>query len=203
MSAPLPFQQRFLAIIIPTPAQYAIAFVTSSVMLVLAHSKGILEMMEINSDAVNAVNNQFHAFFDGWLQSPIISQIAVMAFWAAVGLVAYLICWAGYNALIEARNEVTLKTAYTNRGPGSNSVRNLGIKAVAAGALLANLALLQVGIMYWFNLFGRFSTEQSYMSVVWALLAVFGMAAQLYLVLACIQLTFTPWYRAEAFTEAS
>ena len=104
MSAPLPFQQRFLAIIIPTPAQYAIAFVASSVMLVLAHSKGILEMMEINSDAVNAVNNQFHAFFDGWLQSPIISQIAVMAFWAAVGLVAYLICWAGYNALIEARN---------------------------------------------------------------------------------------------------
>lgn len=203
MSTPLSFQNRFLAIIIPTPVQYAVAFIASCIMLVLAHSKGILQMLDINSEAVTAVNNQFHAFFDSWLQSPLVSQLAVMAFWAGVGLVAYLICWAGYNALIEARNEVTLKTAYTNRGATANPLKPLGIKTVAAAALLANLALLQVGIMFWFNLFGRFSTEQSYMSVIWALLAVFGMAAQLYLVLACIQLTFTPWYRAEAFTNGS
>ncbi len=203
MSAPLSFQNRFLAIIIPTPVQYAVAFIVSCIMLVFAHSKGILEMLDINSEAITSVNNQFHAMFDSWLQSPIISQLAVMAFWAAVGLVAYLVCWAAYNALIEARNEVTLKTAYTNRGGNTNPAKTLGIKAVAAGALLANLALLQVGIMFWFNLFGRFSTEQSYLSVVWALVAVFGLAAQLYLVLACVQLTFTPWYRAEAFTNGS
>ena len=125
----------------------------------------------------------------------------MVTFWATVGLIAYLICWSTYNVLIEARNEVTLETKYTNRGHWIGAVETLGLKAVGGMVLIGLVALLKPGLALWLALAIPIFTTPTMYNTALAGIAVVGLAVQLYLIFACVLLAISPWYREEAFTD--
>lgn len=204
MSATLSFKERLLAVIVPTRVQVLAAFFLALAIMMVGQSQVILERIGVGSGALHSISEQFHSHFDGILRSEVASQLAVITFWAAVGLVAYLICWGAYNVLVEARNEVTLNTVYTNRGHWRSPYHTLGLKAVAALGLGVALVAAWFGMALWLAMFGAFVMNPDMISGLLAVIAVLAAAVQLYSLLAFTQLTFTPWYRAEAaeaFTE--
>ncbi len=150
---------------------------------------------------MKATRDQLQARFSALLASPVASQVALVSFWAVVGLIAYLIAWGGYNIIIEARNEVTLSTAYTNRGHWRGPFETLALKAAAAIGLALVIGSLWLGVSFWLSLSASVAVHVTLASAGTAALAVLGLTAQLYLALMFAQLTFTPWYRPQAFTD--
>ena len=202
MSKPVSFVERLVDVIKPTPLQVLLAMVVAIVLLAGAQTKELLPRIGISSEAITVSSDKFHDRFDAVLRSPIASNMALMVFWAMVGLVAYLICWGCYNVLIEARNEVTLNTAYTNRGHWHGPWETLAVKAVAGVGLAVLLSTFWSLVSFWVALSSSAVNEPSGTTFAFAVIAAVGFAAHLYSVLLFIQLTFTPWYRAESFTEA-
>jgi hypothetical protein len=201
MALPVTFGRRLWATIVPTLAQSLAAIFVALAFLTIAHLEAILPQVGITAQAIEASADKFHARFDAVLRSPIASNIALMTFWALVGLVAYLVCWGIYNAMIEARNEVTLNTAYTNRGHWRSPYHTLAIKAVAGVGLAVLFTTFWSGVSIWMALSAGAIASPSLENFGYAALGVLGFAVQLYAILVFIQLTFTPWYRAESFTE--
>ncbi|HEY6736957.1 MAG TPA: hypothetical protein VI322_04555 [Candidatus Saccharimonadia bacterium] len=202
MSAVLTFRERFLAIVVPTSGQTIMALAAAFVILVAGQSRAILERIGVSSGVLHTISDQFHSHFDGLLRSEVASQLAVVTFWAAVGLVAYLVCWGAYNILVEARNEVTLTTVYTNRGHWRSPYHTLALKAVAAAGLALGVWSLWFGVALWMALLAALVYTPGVVTALLALVGWVGCAAQIYMILALIQLTFTPWYRPEAFTDS-
>lgn len=201
MSARPSFTDRLMGILVPTGPQAFAAVVLSAGIISIAQSRNFLEHIGITPAAITASQDEFHARFDVILRSDIASHVALVTFWAIVGLLAYLVCWGAYNLLIEARNEVTLNTAYTNRGHWRGPFETLGLKFVSGIGLAVSLSLLWRGASYWVAVFSQVLSHPSLTTGGWALASVVALAFQLYAVFVFAQLTFTPWYRAEAFTD--
>lgn len=198
------FMGRLVAELVPTPGQALAAFFISLLLLTLAQTQAVLSFIGLPSEAVTLGQAEFHSRFSVILQSQIASQIALITFWAMVGLVAYLICWGVYNVLIEARNEVTLAAAYTNRDDPTDAkhwrgpLETLAVKAIAGTGLAINISLLWYGMSVWLALSGQFLAHPSLNSSFSALISVVGLAFQLYFAFVFVQLTFSPWYRPSA-----
>ena len=202
MPSQVPFMDRLRAVVVPTGLQIFCSLLLSLIIIAFAQSHNLLERIGVTPVAISASENEFHARFDAILRSDIASHVALVTFWAIVGLVAYLICWGAYNVMIEARNEVTLNTAYTNRGHWRGPWETLSLKAAAGVGLAFLLTWLWRGTSFWIAVSSQAVSQPGITSTSWALIAVLAYAIQLYAVLVFIQLTFTPWYRAEAFTDA-
>jgi hypothetical protein len=205
--AAVSFGRRLLAVIVPTAGQALGALFLSLALLTLAQSQSVLKSLGITGAALDATQAEFHSHVDAILHSAIASQIALITFWATVGLVAYLICWGLYNILIEARNEITLTTAYANRSDPSSkhwrgAIETLALKAASGVGLALLISSLWTGLSFWLVLSSNVLSQPSLTTAASAVGAVLGFALQLYAVFAFIQLTFTPWYRAETFTQA-
>jgi hypothetical protein len=189
------FSQKIAKALIPSPVQTFIAISVGFVIVVAANIREIYALFGIDSTALNAVLDQYQHRTSGVLTTQLANQAALITFWAVVGVVAYLICWSFYNFMVEARNEVTLKTQYTNQGRSQGKLAAIGIKVVCAALLLASLYLLRSGFSMWLALAAPAFTDLNLFNIAAAVGAVLGLAAQLYLVLALAMATFTPWYR--------
>ncbi len=201
MSVPVSFGRRLASVALPTKAQVVMSLMASLVLIIGAQWSQVLTRLGIGDAALNATRDQFHERFSAVLTSQIASSAALVTFWAAVGLIAYIICWGAYNILIEARNEVTLETQYTNRGHWRGPFETMGLKAAGAVLLGGALLLLKPGIALWLSLSAPVFGASTAADVLQAIAAVAGLAVQLYLILAFALLTFTPWYRAVTFTD--
>jgi ABC-type multidrug transport system fused ATPase/permease subunit len=201
MSAILTFGERLRRVVVPTRTQVLGSFFLALAILLLAQTQSLLKHIGITDQALDATSNQFHNRFDAILQSSIASNIALVTFWALVGLVAYIICWGLYNIIIQARNEVTLTTGYANRGHWRGPYETMALKTLAAVGLALIVTSLWYGMSFWLALSAEAITQPSMDTAIGTLVAIVGLAFQLYAVLLFIQLTFTPWYRAETFTE--
>jgi hypothetical protein len=202
------FLERLRAVLVPTAGQALGATFLAMALLALVHGNSLLQRLGINSAILDASQTEFQTRFEAVLRSEVASQIALVTFWAVIGLVAYLVCWGIYNILIEARNEITLAAAYTNRTDYSGKhwggpIHTLALKTLAAAGLAGIVGSLWYGVSFWLILSGGIISAPSLATGALAAVAVIGFAIHLYLVLAFIQLTFTPWYRAEAFTDTA
>lgn len=195
------YGSRLHTVLVPTPLQAYATIVLAVLALLLAHTQAILSRIGITQVAITATNQQFHERFDTLLQSSVASDLTLLTFWAAVGLIAYIACWALYNMLIDVRNEVTIKTAYINLGGNPSRGAAIGIKFGAAICLAALLFSLRPGVSLWIALSSSAALASSFGAWLQALAAICGLALQLYLIVIFIQLTFTPWYRAQTFTD--
>jgi hypothetical protein len=63
------------------------------------------------------------------------------------------------------------------------------------------VSLLKPGLALWLALAAPPIGSVSLSNLLPFLGATFGLAVQLYIILAAVIVTFTPWYRPEAFTE--
>jgi hypothetical protein len=200
MTRLLSFEGRLLGIIRPTTAQVLGSLTLALVLLISVQSHQLLSRIGITQQVIKSSGGAINLHLDAFLRSSVTAQIALVTFWAIVGLVAYLICWGTYNVFIEARNEVTLNTTYTNRGHWKGPYQTLALKAVSGIGLAVILMTLWPGFSVWAALSSHAIAQPVISNLLLLLAAVFGLALQLYAVLAFVQLTFTPWYRPEAFT---
>lgn len=201
MAEQLSFLKRLMVVVLPTRGQALSALFLSMALLTLAQAGSLLEHLSLPGDILVATQSQLHARFEMLLSSPIASQIALVGFWAIIGLVAYLICWGAYNVLVEARNEVTLSTSYTNRGRWRGTIETLVLKSVSALGLALIVNAIWASVSLWLTLSSQIFIDISPVAILALLASIVGFAIELYLVLAFAQLTFTPWYRGEIFTE--
>lgn len=201
MSAQTTFFSRFMAVLIPTTVQGLGAIIGALLLLTAVQIDQLLRLMGIGEIAIVAGRAELHDRFSALLSSQIASTTALVTFWASVGLITYLICWSAYNLIIEARNEVTLNTAYTNRGHWRGHLETLCLKCVGAVALIAMVTLLKSSLSLWIALAAPALVAPNPVAILVALAAVLGLAAHLYLILALALVTFTPWYRPETFTD--
>ncbi|GAC1369224.1 MAG: hypothetical protein NVSMB39_0780 [Candidatus Saccharimonadales bacterium] len=200
MKSDYSLSQRLAQVLIPTRFQTAVALVLAIVIVVADNLTQAVNLTGVDSATVKAFTDQYHMHSTGILATKLAGSAALITFWAAVGMIAYLICWSSYNLMIEARNEVTLKTQYTNRGHWRGPYETIGLKSLSAVLLVLSLMILKPGFDLWLSLSASMFANTGLMTIASGLVAVIGLAAQLYLVLAMALLTFTPWYRKEAFT---
>lgn len=201
MARTLNFEGRLLGILKPTGVQVLGSLIIALALLVGAQSHALLSRVGITAQVIKTSGGQLNLHLDALLRSNVTAQIALVTFWAIIGLIAYLICWGTYNVFIEARNEVTLTTSYTNRGHWRGPYQTLALKAVAGICLALTLFSIWPGFSVWVALSAHAVASPSLSNIALAMAAVVCFAFQLYATLALIQLTFTPWYRPEAFTE--
>jgi hypothetical protein len=194
--------EGLLRILKPTGTQSVVAFVLAGAILATGQSRQVFSILGISDGAIELTRQQLTQRFSVLLDSPLAGGIALVTFWAAVGLVAYLACWGAYNAIVEARNEVTIEIQYTNKGHWQGVIETLALKAVAACGLVVYLAVFRYGLALWLTLSSGVLAQPGLAQVLIAVIAVFGMALQLYCLLILLQLTLTPWYRLSAFTDA-
>ena len=131
----------------------------------------------------------------GLIDAPFTGNVVLIAFWAAVGMIVYLVCWAVYAALVDARNEMIIHTAFANRGHWQGTWPTLVLKLACAALLVVMLIALLPLLSVWQVLSNGFFVHATIPLLVVLLGAVAGLAVQLYALLTSLQLTFLPWYR--------
>jgi hypothetical protein len=201
MSSLPSFEGRFIGTIRPTTNQTVASVIISAAILIAAQSHALLSRIGVTPRVIQNSGGQLNLRLDAVLRANVTGQIALVTFWAIVGLIAYLICWGVYNVFIEARNEVTLNTTYINRGHWRGPWQTLALKGVSGVGLVVVALTLWPGFSAWVALSSRAVAQPNVSSILLACAAVLCFAVQLYGMVAFVQLTFTPWYRAEAFTE--
>jgi hypothetical protein len=194
------FSDRLSSQLIPTATQVFGTVALSVLIIGASQSRQILTALNITNGSIDGLSKQLHSHLDVILRSAIVSHFALIVFWAIVGLIAYLICWGVYNVFVEARNEVTLSTDYTNQGHWKGAQQTLAIKAVSAVCLVVVLGTLTTGVSLWLAVSALAIAHVSMWSIGEVLTAILGLAMQLYIIILFVQLTFTPWYRPEVFT---
>lgn len=202
MAGILDFKDRLLQIVVPTKVQVFGAFVVSIGILLIGLRQDLVARIGIPSLAIAATGAALQSNLDTVLRSGLAGQLALMTFWAIIGLVAYLVCWGGYNIVIEARNELTLNTEYTNKGHWRGPYETLALKTGCGLALALLILSLRPGISLWLALCTPMIAQPTANNVIQVVVSIIGLAVQLYAVLLFVQLTFTPWYRVQTFTES-
>jgi hypothetical protein len=105
------------------------------------------------------------------------------AFWAVVGLCAYIIYLGLVNAVVEARNEVVVSTEFANKGKSVGLLKNIIWQAGLVVALILGLWITAlVGFDFWFGLMGNLVIGGfTVWHVAGALLSLIGLSLNLYL----------------------
>ena len=203
MSVQISFGRRLALELMPTPIQTLGCIVMAFVINIVINAQRALDFLGITNFALDVTRAELHGRFEAVLTSPISASLALITFWSGVGLISYLVCWGAYSLLLQARNEVTLNTEYTNRGHWRSPYHTLALKAVSATFLFATVAALKPGLAFWLAVSEGVLVGPDLYSAALALGATLALAVQLYLILAFALLTFTPWYRPQAFTDAA
>lgn len=199
MSATPNLLQAFWRVLIPTAAQAFGSVILSFLIILAIQTPSLLINFGISSQVIADTRSQITSRAEFIAHSPWASNLALIGFWAVVGLVAYLVCWSAYNALIAARNEVALETQYTNRGRWSVPW-TMFFKAVSGGGLILYCLVFQAGFSLWLALATGLLTGISFTAALLTLVAILGLAVQLYGLVFFVQLTLTPWYSPKTFT---
>ena len=201
MSANISLLGRFGRELMPTVGQVLLVVAVSSALIVAGRSDSVLRVFGITTAGVDSASQSLKQQFDLVLNSPFTGNIVLIAFWSAVGMIVYLVCWSLYGAYIEARNELAIKTSYVNAGRWQGPWATLGIKSLCSLGLIALLAFFVPGHTLWQLMAVPFFDDPNISNSAAIVGAITGLAVQLYLTLVGVQLTFTPWYNEEAFTD--
>lgn len=201
MSVKASLLSRFGRELVPTIGQVLLVVAASTGLIVAGRSASILRVFGITSDGMASAGKSFKQQFDWVISSPVTGSIVLIMFWAAVGMIVYLVCWSLYMAYTEARNEVAIKVDYVNAGKWQGPWATLGVKALCSLGLIALLALFVSGNTLWQLMAVPFFNNPNPSSTGALAGAIMGLSVQLYFILVGVQLTFTPWFNEEAFTD--
>jgi len=185
-------KQSFFRVLIPTFGQ-ALGCTGASILLIgfLYHDQ---ISHRIKDGALNNVLGQigYGNQLASITSSPIIHTLVIVAFWSGVGLVAYTVVWSLINVAIEAKNELVLETAYTNKSAFAQRVKTPLLQlGLAAGLFIGLLFAAHVIFPFWMRLAASaISTQSITTSLGYAVAAVFGTAATIYVLILMGQLIF-------------
>ena len=203
MGARVSLAGRLWREVTPTGSQTLIALAAATALVLAGRSDTVLRAIGVTPDGVRHGGEIFRNQFQVLLDSPVLANLVLITFWATIGMVAYLACWAVYAAWVEARNDVVISHDYANVG-ANGAGRHwpaLGTKAICGVFLVVCLTLLRPALALAQLVAAPLFSNVTPGTIAGLLAAVVGLAAGLYAVLLGVQLTFTPWYEEEAFTD--
>lgn len=185
-------------IIVPTPAQIEVcAGLSLGLFIIIYHDLLANRFFGRELAGVSALSpyiNQSYAIALGQVSGLTATDLIVKAaFFAGVGLIAYIIFLFISNVLIEARNEVVVETEYANKGDftaqASKPLKQIGL---AIGLFIFLIWSAQAALplwLHWFEawLFGPIVSLWSWLGL---LLALAGCTLNAYLVWTLAQIIF-------------
>lgn len=187
-------------VLVPTAGQIiAVVFISLGVLMTI-HSHPLFERLGILDSAFSTAANQFAGFFEGALSSPVTEKVVLLAFWSGIGLAVYIVCWGAYNLFVTASKEIAVGTQYANRSHWDGPWIALLLKTLTAILALAWASAFSYGLSFWSELAVSIFQQATFPAALMAVLAVLGLAAQLYSLIVIVQLLFTPWYTNSPFT---
>jgi hypothetical protein len=190
--------RRLLRVLTPTPLQAFTSITLAVIVLGIAQGSQILDHLGILPAAILMLQARLLNAVDFITHLPLVANVTLVAFWATVGLAAYLVCWALYSLMIEARNEVTLDTQYANGRHWIAALKAVGIKAVAGCFFIIYLVVFSALFGVWMNLSNAIFDQAGIGEIISLGLAVGGLTVQIYALIILLQLVLTPWYRPES-----
>jgi hypothetical protein len=190
----------FIKQIIPTRLQILVSGLLSLVVLVIVRIDSLIQILGFSSATYEEGGKALGSRLDIVLGSQLASNIVLVTFWATIGLITYLAVWSVLNALTDIRNEVTIKTAYTNQGHWKGILETVAIKAVVLAVLVAFMSTFKYTFSLWLTLVTPAQGQTLAITIVSSLVAWLGLAIQIYLVIFLVILLVTPWYRPMGFT---
>lgn len=176
--------QTLKRILIPTPVQLIISLGLAIVIMLVAYRNLLIALVAQNSYVPESDISQV---LDGYLAElstvPLVANLSVGLFWAAVACVAYIGYIAASNILINMRNNYVIDTQFANEeGNWRYRVRSLLIKAGWAVLLLATLMLSLTSLIpLWLRWFGDPLLVGSTVPLLFVPLGLLGMAFNIYL----------------------
>lgn len=188
--------------LIPSIGQILLVIVASVVLILVGRSETILRGLGITTDGLHVAQKTFKGQLEVVLNSPVVNNIVLIMFWAAVGLATYLVCWFLYGVYVAAKNEAMIQHEYINSGSMHGPWKKLGLKIASALVLVGLLAVFVPGMALWQLMAGPVFEVVNLGNAFGLATSVLALALQLYLVLVAVQLTFSPWYDEEAFTDS-
>lgn len=201
MSVNAALLRRFGRELVPTTGQVLLVVAASAALIVVWRIASLMRVFGITSDGMAAAGQSFKQQFDLVVGSAVAGNVVLLIFWSAVGIIVYLVCWFLYGVLVTARNEVAIKVSYVNSGKWQGPWATLGVKGLSSIGLIVLLVLFIPGHTLWQLMAGPFFEVQNLSSTTALAGAIAGLSLQLYLILVGVQLTFTPWFYEEAFTD--
>lgn len=121
----------------------------------------------------------------------LVPKLVVALFWGTIGLIAYTLVWGLVNMIIEARNEVTLETAYVNKGRLDRRLTGpliqMGLALLLFGVLIIT-ALATIPL--WVNFFADFLIVWKPVALLYLLGSVVGTTINIYLIWVLIRAVF-------------
>ncbi len=193
--------RRLAKAIYPTYWQVFVSFVIALLVLIIDSGVDILRRLGIGSQAVGSFQSNIATRFGHLLTLPVLSNLTLVAFWAGIGLAAYLVCWVFYTAFVAAQNEVTIKTHYTNQLGGTGVAVVMGIKMIVAVVLVIFLLGFSGDLRLWHILSNLVLHSVSIINIGLFVAAWVGQAVQLYGLFILLQLLLTGWYLPDPFTN--
>lgn len=145
-------------IIIPTRYQAIICSAVSLAVLIISSFETIYGRYISQSFlAAPEFKTSFTTQLNRVSQINLVDKFVVIIFWSGLGLLAYTIIWGLVNVMIEARNEVVVETAYTNRSRFLERLsRPLHQAGVAGGLIVFLIICAKFLIPLWLLLFHHF-----------------------------------------------
>jgi hypothetical protein len=176
--------------ILPTPLQAAMAFVASLGWMLLLQREALLQHFVGGDILPPATTHQINLQVSHVLGLSLVGQAVIILFWSIVGLGAYLIVWWVNNLIIGARNQVILRTAYTNKASRGINVLGPLLKIAFLVALVISVATIPYGLNAWLRLWQELlSGPFGWHGTALALGSVVGFATELYISFMLFQFT--------------
>lgn len=146
-------------IVVPTAAQSLSYLLAALIILTVTNADTLLEPFA-SYIPTTAIHDTVGSVLHGISQLAGANLAVLVLFWGLIGVTAYGVCWAVFNALIHSYNEAIIETQFANRGTLlerlSPGLLQLFFGVVAAGFTLASgwiiAALVQnfaAGLISW------------------------------------------------------
>jgi hypothetical protein len=191
----------FLKQLKPTKMQVFVSGGLAFIVLAIVQSDALLKRLGFNSSTYAEGGKALKDRLDIVLGSQLASNVVLITFWATVGLITYLIVWSVLNVITDLRNEVTLETAYVNRGHWKGVWETIALKAVALALLVGFMATFRYTFSLWITLTTPVATQPFGQTMLMPIIAWLGLSLQIYIIILLVILVVTPWYRASPFTD--
>jgi hypothetical protein len=182
--------ERLRTILTPSPMQYVICSLLAVLTFGVIYGSTIIGRF-FSGQTATYVEESYGAQLVKLNEIGLVRTGVIVVFWAIVGLAAYGAYLIITNAIVEARNEVVINTAYANKGTKLSSFRGAALQ-LGCGLLLITVVVFSVLVLLpiWSWLFeASIFHDLNVLSIISSLGGIMALAANMYGIWSLFQIT--------------
>ncbi len=178
-------QSRLVKLLIPTTSQLLVCLVLALMLQASVFQSLVLPYFFNSNSLVPYLDTGKQLGLSHLNNFAFVRLIVQGAFWAVVGLCAYVIYLGLVNAIVEARNEVVVSTEFANKGKRGSRLLSLRWPlGLLAGFVAVVWLTAKIGFNLWLGLTGQLITGGVTMwHILAAIASLLGLATNLYILL--------------------